>query len=63
MFDELLVLYSKKLWQIWQITKIRQLFFANFPVLQYEAYAGMYVSCALIVSHEDRGKDIDIAIF
>jgi len=27
-------LEGKKLWRIWQITTIRQLFFANFPVLQ-----------------------------
>ena len=35
----MLILYSKKLWQIWQITAIRQVFFANFHYFYNIPYA------------------------
>jgi len=54
-------LEGKKLWQIWQITTIRQLFS---PILLfYNMGRTQKRSCALIVLHKDRGKDIDIAVF
>jgi len=58
--------YSKKLWRgknFGEFGKSQQFanFFAKFPVLQYEVCSNM--SCTLIVSRKDQGKDIDIAVF